>query len=103
MFAFFNLRNNYIINYDLHRTRTNNAWSFAKSFDGIIDGFSIMAFAFMTHHNSFLLYFGMKTDANINNWKKVTKFSVSIATVFSATFGIILYLEEIIVFIGVFF
>ena len=46
-----------------------------------------MAFGFMTHHNSFLLYLGMKNDATINNWSKVTHSSISVAVVFSTIFG----------------
>lgn len=70
---------------------SRDAWIFAKSFSGTLDSFSIMAFGFMCHHNSFLIYNSM-SEVNIDNWKKVTHSSVIVSIIFSAIFGLIGYL-----------
>jgi amino acid permease len=70
---------------------TNDAWKFTKGFNGILDSFSIMAFGFMCHHNSFLIYYSMN-EVNINNWKKVTHSSISVSIFFSTLFGFVGYL-----------
>lgn len=66
-------------------------WKGSKRFDGVIDSFSLIAFGFMCHHNSFLIYHSMD-EPNTKNWKKVTHISVSISILFSGAFGLIGYL-----------
>ncbi|KAL5288031.1 SLC38A11 family protein [Megaselia abdita] len=67
---------------------TNEAWRFAY-FD-IIPALGIMAFAFMCHHNTFLMYQSIECPS-LEKWEKVTKVSVGFATVVSVLFGIFGY------------
>ena len=69
---------------------TNDTWAFAKSFDGTTDSFSILVFAFMCHHNSFLIFNSM-SKPTINNWNKVVHTSVLLSLVISMAFGLIGY------------
>lgn len=53
----------------------------------IFTAFGVMAFAFMCHHNVFLLYDSIE-NANQKRWNKVTHFSVSISVLILILFGI---------------
>jgi len=75
----------------LLREQSSDTLQFAKSFDGTIDAFSIMAFAFMCHHNSFFIYNSM-SKPNLKNWKRVTHISLGTSITFSIAFGLVGYL-----------
>ncbi|KDR11093.1 Putative sodium-coupled neutral amino acid transporter 11 [Zootermopsis nevadensis] len=64
---------------------THDSWRFANW--GIIPSIGIMAFAFMCHHNTFLLY-GSIQDADQHRWDTVTHASILTSLVVSALFGI---------------
>ncbi|CAG0922298.1 unnamed protein product, partial [Notodromas monacha] len=63
---------------------TPDAWSFANS--GITRGIGVMSFAYMCHHNSFLLYNSMD-ERSLEKWEKVTHISVAASAVFIVIFG----------------
>ncbi|XP_071439712.1 putative sodium-coupled neutral amino acid transporter 11 [Hetaerina americana] len=67
---------------------TDDAWQFANT--GIVPAIGIMAFAFMCHHNTFLLYESIE-GADQSRWDKVTHASVATAFVVSLTFGVVGY------------
>nr|XP_046261091.1 putative sodium-coupled neutral amino acid transporter 11 [Scatophagus argus] len=64
---------------------TENAWAFAKS--NAIQAAGIMSFAFICHHNSFLIY-GSLDQPTLANWSRVTHVSVGSALMISATFAV---------------
>ncbi|KAJ4439366.1 hypothetical protein ANN_07488, partial [Periplaneta americana] len=64
---------------------TPDSWRFANW--GIVQAIGIMAFAFMCHHNTFLLY-GSIQDADQRRWDTVTHASILTSLVVSALFGI---------------
>uniref|UniRef100_A0A8W7P3J9 Putative sodium-coupled neutral amino acid transporter 11 n=1 Tax=Anopheles coluzzii TaxID=1518534 RepID=A0A8W7P3J9_ANOCL len=64
---------------------TPESWRFAHS--DLIPAVGIMAFAFMCHHNTFLVYQSMQ-NATMERWEKVTHFSVGFAWLVAALFGI---------------
>ncbi|XP_070832294.1 putative sodium-coupled neutral amino acid transporter 11 [Chaetodon trifascialis] len=64
---------------------TENAWAFAKW--NAIQAAGIMSFAFICHHNSFLIY-GSLEQPTLANWSRVTHVSVGSALIFSATFAV---------------
>ncbi|KAM4609110.1 putative sodium-coupled neutral amino acid transporter 11 [Polymixia lowei] len=64
---------------------TENAWAFAKW--NAIQAVGVMSFAFICHHNSFLIY-GSLERPTLGNWSQVTHVSVSLALVVSATFAV---------------
>jgi len=70
---------------------TTDTWKFAKTFDGCTDSFSIMVFAFMCHHNSFLIFNSM-SKPTIANWTKVVHTSVLLSLAISISFGLVGYL-----------
>ena len=53
---------------------------------GISDTLGVMTFAYMCHHNTFLLYFDME-NASVDKWKKVTHAAVATAFVIMALFA----------------
>lgn len=55
------------------RPRPADAYEFAQP--DILSATGIMAFAFMCHHNTFLIYQSMK-DSSLERWEKVTHLSV---------------------------
>ena len=57
----------------------------------IFAGIGTMAFAFVCQHNSFLVYKSLK-EPNIENWKFVAHFSITISFLISLTLGIFGYL-----------
>jgi len=57
---------------------SENAWAFSHS--GIPKAIGIMAFAYMCHHNTFLLYSAMKEKTEVA-WTKATHISVSISCI----------------------
>ncbi|XP_055374532.1 putative sodium-coupled neutral amino acid transporter 11 [Condylostylus longicornis] len=64
---------------------TPDSWRFANV--DVIPATGIMAFAFMCHHNTFLVYQSMRT-ATLERWEKVTHISVGFAWSVAACFGI---------------
>ncbi|KAG4076662.1 hypothetical protein HA402_001949 [Bradysia odoriphaga] len=64
---------------------TPDSWRFAHI--DVIPATGIMAFAFMCHHNTFLVYQSMR-DASLERWEKVTHISIGFAFFVAALFGI---------------
>ncbi|XP_056245370.1 putative sodium-coupled neutral amino acid transporter 11 isoform X2 [Seriola aureovittata] len=64
---------------------TENAWAFAKW--NAIQAVGVMSFAFICHHNSFLIY-GSLEQPTLANWSRVTHISVGSALVISAAFAV---------------
>ncbi|KAJ8012816.1 hypothetical protein DPEC_G00046800 [Dallia pectoralis] len=63
---------------------TENAWVFARW--NAIQAVGVMSFAFICHHNSFMIYASLK-DPNLSNWSRVTHVSVGSALIISALFA----------------
>ncbi|XP_036400681.1 putative sodium-coupled neutral amino acid transporter 11 [Megalops cyprinoides] len=63
---------------------TENAWSFAHW--NVIQAVGVMSFAFICHHNSFMIYGSMK-EPTLQNWSRVTHVSVGFAAVLSLLFA----------------
>ncbi|XP_067891319.1 putative sodium-coupled neutral amino acid transporter 11 isoform X2 [Heterodontus francisci] len=63
---------------------TEAAWVFAQPY--AIQAVGIMAFSFICHHNSFLIY-GSLEQPTIKNWSHITHVSVLFALLISATFA----------------
>ncbi|EDW59887.2 uncharacterized protein Dvir_GJ21179, partial [Drosophila virilis] len=66
-------------------TDTADSWRFANS--DLIPATGIMVFAFMCHHNTFLVYQSMR-EATMERWEKVTHISIGFAWTVAALFGI---------------
>ncbi|XP_037644891.1 putative sodium-coupled neutral amino acid transporter 11 [Sebastes umbrosus] len=64
---------------------TENAWAFAKW--NAIQAVGVMSFAFICHHNSFLIY-GSLEQPTLANWSRVTHVSVGSALIISAAFAV---------------
>ncbi|XP_076025923.1 putative sodium-coupled neutral amino acid transporter 11 [Genypterus blacodes] len=64
---------------------TANAWTFAKW--NAIQAVGVMSFAFICHHNSFLIY-GSLVQPTLATWTRVTHTSVSLALIISAVFAV---------------
>uniref|UniRef100_A0A669Q8Y5 Putative sodium-coupled neutral amino acid transporter 11 n=1 Tax=Phasianus colchicus TaxID=9054 RepID=A0A669Q8Y5_PHACC len=64
--------------------KSENAWIFAKS--NAIQAIGVMSFAFICHHNSFLIYGSLK-EPTLNNWSRITHVSVLLAVVISVLFA----------------
>ncbi|TMW41560.1 hypothetical protein DOY81_013360, partial [Sarcophaga bullata] len=64
---------------------TSESWKFANS--DVIPATGIMVFAFMCHHNTFLVYQSMR-NATMERWEKVTHISIGFAWTVAALFGI---------------
>ncbi|CAK6954118.1 putative sodium-coupled neutral amino acid transporter 11 [Scomber scombrus] len=64
---------------------TENAWAFAKW--NAIQAVGVMSFAFICHHNSFLIY-GSLEQPTLTNWSRVTHISVGSALIISAVFAV---------------
>uniref|UniRef100_A0A3Q1K4U5 Putative sodium-coupled neutral amino acid transporter 11 n=1 Tax=Anabas testudineus TaxID=64144 RepID=A0A3Q1K4U5_ANATE len=64
---------------------TENAWVFAKW--NAIQAVGVMSFAFICHHNSFLIY-GSLDQPTLSNWSRVTHGSVGSALIISAAFAV---------------
>lgn len=54
---------------------------------GIFAGIGTMSFAFVMHHNSFIIYKSLK-NPTLRNWTRVTQYSAFIALVFALTLGL---------------
>ncbi|KAM8712895.1 hypothetical protein ACLKA7_013254 [Drosophila subpalustris] len=70
---------------DYKVTDTAESWRFANS--DLIPATGIMVFAFMCHHNTFLVYQSMR-EATMERWEKVTHISIGFAWTVAALFGI---------------
>ncbi|XP_010774509.1 putative sodium-coupled neutral amino acid transporter 11 [Notothenia coriiceps] len=64
---------------------TENAWSFARW--NAIQAVGVMSFAFICHHNSFLIY-GSLEQPTLANWSRITHMSVGSALIISAAFAV---------------
>ncbi|XP_029980826.1 putative sodium-coupled neutral amino acid transporter 11 [Sphaeramia orbicularis] len=64
---------------------TENAWAFAKW--NAIQAVGVMSFAFICHHNSFLIY-GSLQQPTLANWSRVTHISVGSALIISTVFAV---------------
>ncbi|XP_029967080.1 putative sodium-coupled neutral amino acid transporter 11 [Salarias fasciatus] len=64
---------------------TENAWAFAKW--NAIQAVGVMSFAFICHHNSFLIY-GSLERPTLANWSRITHVSVGSALIISAAFAV---------------
>uniref|UniRef100_A0A8C8SFA8 Putative sodium-coupled neutral amino acid transporter 11 n=1 Tax=Pelusios castaneus TaxID=367368 RepID=A0A8C8SFA8_9SAUR len=63
---------------------TENAWVFAKS--NAVQAIGVMSFAFVCHHNSFLIYGSLK-EPTLSNWSRITHVSISLALIISVVFA----------------
>ena len=70
---------------------TPSAYRFVNNYEKVVDSFSIMAFAFMCHHNSFLIFHSMEKPT-LKNWKIVSHISISFSVCFSFFFGLVGYM-----------
>ncbi|XP_059503305.1 putative sodium-coupled neutral amino acid transporter 11 isoform X1 [Stegostoma tigrinum] len=68
-----------------HIPTTENAWAFAQP--NAMQAIGVMVFAFVCHHNSFLIY-GSLEQPTINNWSRITHVSVFFALLISMTFAV---------------
>ncbi|XP_047227127.1 putative sodium-coupled neutral amino acid transporter 11 isoform X2 [Girardinichthys multiradiatus] len=64
---------------------TENAWAFAKW--KAIQAVGVMSFAFICHHNSFLIYNSLE-QPTLSNWSQVTHISVGSALIISVVFAV---------------
>ncbi|KAM4560597.1 putative sodium-coupled neutral amino acid transporter 11 isoform 2-T2 [Fundulus diaphanus] len=64
---------------------TENAWAFAKK--NAIQAVGVMSFAFICHHNSFLIYNSLE-QPTLSNWSRVTHISVGSSLIISAAFAV---------------
>ncbi|MED6249353.1 hypothetical protein ATANTOWER_012880 [Ataeniobius toweri] len=64
---------------------TENAWAFAKW--NAIQAVGVMSFAFICHHNSFLIYNSLE-QPTLSNWSQVTHISVGSALIISIVFAV---------------
>ncbi|XP_067328057.1 putative sodium-coupled neutral amino acid transporter 11 isoform X2 [Anolis sagrei] len=71
------------------RSPTENPWVFAKP--NAVQAIGVMSFAFICHHNSFLIYGSLK-EPTLSNWTRVTHVSVSFAVFVSLVFATCGYL-----------
>ncbi|XP_038145683.1 putative sodium-coupled neutral amino acid transporter 11 isoform X2 [Cyprinodon tularosa] len=68
-----------------HIVPTENAWAFAKG--NAIQAVGVMSFAFICHHNSFLIYNSLD-QPTLSSWSRVTHISVGSSLIISATFAV---------------
>ncbi|KAM3861967.1 putative sodium-coupled neutral amino acid transporter 11 [Diretmus argenteus] len=68
-----------------HIVPTENAWAFAKW--NAMQAVGVMSFAFICHHNSFLIY-GSLEQPTLTNWSRVTHVSVGSALIVCAVFAV---------------
>lgn len=73
----------------IFRPSQEDSWRFAN-FPGIVPSIGIMAFAFMCHHNTFLIYESIER-ATQQKWDVVTHWSLFTSFLIAAAFGIIGY------------
>ncbi|NXT06666.1 AVT2 protein, partial [Prunella fulvescens] len=64
--------------------KSENAWIFAKP--NAVQAIGVMSFAFICHHNSFLIY-GSLEEPTLKNWSQVTHMSVALALIISVVFA----------------
>ncbi|XP_028603252.2 putative sodium-coupled neutral amino acid transporter 11 isoform X1 [Podarcis muralis] len=72
------------ITFSAQVTQTENPWVFAKP--NAAQAIGVMSFAFICHHNSFLIYGSLK-EPTLSNWARVTHVSVSFAVFVSLLFA----------------
>uniref|UniRef100_A0A8D0G4G3 Putative sodium-coupled neutral amino acid transporter 11 n=1 Tax=Sphenodon punctatus TaxID=8508 RepID=A0A8D0G4G3_SPHPU len=64
--------------------KTENAWVFARS--NAVQAIGVMSFAFICHHNSFLIYVSLE-EPTLSNWTRITHASVLFAVFISVVFA----------------
>ncbi|XP_075895904.1 putative sodium-coupled neutral amino acid transporter 11 [Nelusetta ayraudi] len=64
---------------------TENAWAFVKP--NAVQAAAIMSFAFICHHNSFLIY-GSLEQPTLAKWSQITHISVGSALIIGAVFAV---------------
>ncbi|CAG7819300.1 unnamed protein product [Allacma fusca] len=64
---------------------TPDAWTFAST--GILQAIGVFAFAFMCHHNTFMIYTSME-NTNERKWSKVTHISIGTSLAVSLVFSL---------------
>ncbi|XP_061924747.1 putative sodium-coupled neutral amino acid transporter 11 isoform X2 [Entelurus aequoreus] len=64
---------------------TQDAWVFARQ--NAIQAVGVMSFAFICHHNSFLIY-GSLAEPTLTHWTRVTHISVGTSLAISAVFAL---------------
>lgn len=77
------------INKFISSTPSPDAWTFIKP-GGIIQAIGVFAFAFMCHHNTFMLYSSMKNTSE-EKWGTVTHISVGTSLIVSLVFSLVGY------------
>ncbi|TRY79527.1 hypothetical protein TCAL_09431 [Tigriopus californicus] len=60
-----------------YRDHHENSWSLVD-FSGVSTTYGVIIFAFLCHHNSFMMYYDMRVQ-NQDNWNKVTHVSVGLS------------------------
>ncbi|XP_056649948.1 putative sodium-coupled neutral amino acid transporter 11 isoform X3 [Monodelphis domestica] len=70
-------------------TRTEDAWVFAKP--NAVQAVGVMSFAFICHHNSFLVYGSLK-EPTVAKWSRVIHIAVMISALISVLFATTGYL-----------
>ncbi|XP_035705613.1 putative sodium-coupled neutral amino acid transporter 11 isoform X2 [Folsomia candida] len=73
----------------MHIPPTPDAWSFIKP-GGVISAIGVFAFAFMCHHNTFMLYGSLKNSTEAK-WGTVTHISVGSSFLVSVVFSMVGY------------
>uniref|UniRef100_A0ABM5EY27 Putative sodium-coupled neutral amino acid transporter 11 n=1 Tax=Pogona vitticeps TaxID=103695 RepID=A0ABM5EY27_9SAUR len=77
------------ITFSAQISQTENPWVFAKP--NAIQAIGVMSFAFICHHNSFLIYGSLK-EPTLSKWAHITHVSVSFAVFVSLVFATCGYL-----------
>ncbi len=72
-----------------YRLPTPDSWSFIKP-AGVIPAIGVFAFAFMCHHNTFMLYGSLKNSTE-QKWATVTHISVGSSYLVSVVFSLVGY------------
>ncbi|XP_062974383.1 putative sodium-coupled neutral amino acid transporter 11 [Elgaria multicarinata webbii] len=72
------------ITFSAQISQSEDPWVFAKP--NAIQAVGVMSFAFICHHNSFLIYGSLK-EPTLSNWARVTHVSVSFAVLVSLVFA----------------
>ncbi|EEB20085.1 vacuolar amino acid transporter, putative [Pediculus humanus corporis] len=68
--------------------KTDDAWNFINT--NLIPAVGVMTFAFICHHNTFLI-FGSIKDVNQKKWNQVTHISMTVSFLIAFVFGIVGY------------
>ncbi|XP_059085910.1 putative sodium-coupled neutral amino acid transporter 11 isoform X2 [Tigriopus californicus] len=72
-----------------YRDHHENSWSLVD-FSGVSTTYGVIIFAFLCHHNSFMMYYDMRVQ-NQDNWNKVTHVSVGLSWAACVLMGLMGY------------